>query len=175
MAQHLRIIHIEAGNATVGRGEQNGDVDGDDLGSDTSLLLLNDKGIRTEGIFCNLDWPHGGVPVVAEIMMRQTRVMQDEAGTVTFQDKKRHLNVDNNYDTGPKKSPPPVNDRAIDAGGIFLNLDPQRGCGPQRPLRSPCLEADFLDEGAPFFHTYPDGSDQEQQDKDRMAQNSCEK
>ena len=52
MARHLRIMHTEAGNATVGSGkwraasgERHGDEDDNDAGYEISLLPLNDKGI----------------------------------------------------------------------------------------------------------------------------------
>ena len=68
MAQLLRRIQTEAGNSTIGSGKQHGDGDDDDSGSDIYLLLLNDKFIYAEGLFINLDRPHGGVPVTKTIM-----------------------------------------------------------------------------------------------------------
>ena len=64
MKRHSRIIQTEAGNATVGSGEQHGDGDDDDAGFEISLILLNDKGIYAEGLFLNLDQPGDGVLVV---------------------------------------------------------------------------------------------------------------
>ena len=85
LARRSRIIHTEDGNTTVGSGKWHGDGDDNEAGSDISLLPLNDKDIHTEGIFLNLDRPHGGVPVAAEIMAGWARVIQDEAGTATVQ------------------------------------------------------------------------------------------
>ena len=65
MAQCSRIIQTEAGNATIGSYKRYGDGDDTDVGSDISLLPLNDKYINTEGPFLNLDRPRGGVPVAA--------------------------------------------------------------------------------------------------------------
>ena len=69
----------------------------------------------------------------------------------------------------------PSNDRDIDAGDIFLNLDQKRGCGTQRPLKTPRPEAAFLDDDVTLFHTEPDGSYQDKQDKDRIEWNRCDK
>ena len=52
-------------HTTVGIGKRNGDGDNNDTGSEISLLPLNDKGIFAEGLFLDLDWPGGGVPVAA--------------------------------------------------------------------------------------------------------------
>ena len=65
MAQGSRIIQTDSGNATVGSRDRHGDRDDDDAGSNISLLPMNYKGIYSEGIFLNLDWPRGGVPVAA--------------------------------------------------------------------------------------------------------------
>ena len=65
MARHSRIIQTDSGNATVGSRDRHGDGDDDDAGSNISLLPMNYKGIYSEGIFLNLDWPRGGVPVAA--------------------------------------------------------------------------------------------------------------
>ena len=74
MARLLRIIHTEAGNATVGSGEKHGDGDNDDAGYEISILPLNDKGIHTEVPLLNLDRPRGSVPVAAEILAGQARI-----------------------------------------------------------------------------------------------------
>ena len=74
MERRLRILHTEAGNATVGSGERHGDRDEDDAGFDISPLPLYDKGIHDEGLLLNLGRPHGGVPVAEEIMARRARV-----------------------------------------------------------------------------------------------------
>ena len=74
MARSLRIIQTEDGNANVGSGNWNGNVDNNDAGSEISLLPLNNKGIYAEGLFLNLDWTRGGVPVASEIMSGQARV-----------------------------------------------------------------------------------------------------
>ena len=174
MARGSRIIQTEAGNATVGSDERHGDGDDDDAGSEIPLLPLNDKGIHAEDLFLNLDRPRVGIPVAAEIMARRARVIQAEAGNATVRGNKRHLDGDNYDDTGSEKAPPSVNDRAVDAVGIFLNLDPQRGGGPQRPLKPPGHEAAFLDDDALLFHTEPGGSEQDQRDKDRMARHRCD-
>ena len=42
---------------------------------------MNDKGIYTEGLFLNLDWPRGGDPVAAEIMAGQALVGGQEWDT----------------------------------------------------------------------------------------------
>ena len=55
MARRARIIQTEDRNATVGRGKRHGDGDENDVGSEISLLLLNNKGIHAEGLFLNLD------------------------------------------------------------------------------------------------------------------------
>ena len=73
MAQRLRVIHTEAGNATVGSGDRHGTGEDDDAGSEIYLLPLNDKGICAKGVFLNLDWLCSGVPVAAEITTRQVR------------------------------------------------------------------------------------------------------
>ena len=39
-----------------------------------SLLPINDKVIHAEGLFLDLDWTRGGVPVTAEIMAGRARV-----------------------------------------------------------------------------------------------------
>ena len=74
MARRLRIIHTEAGNATIGSGNWHGDGDNYEAGSEISLLNLNDKVIHAEGIFLNLDWPHGSVLITPEIMAERLRV-----------------------------------------------------------------------------------------------------
>ena len=74
MARRSHIIHTKSGNATVGRVEQHGGGDDNDVGSGISLLLLNDKGIHNEGLFLYLDRPRGGVTVAAEIMVVRARV-----------------------------------------------------------------------------------------------------
>ena len=61
-------IQTEDGNTTVGIDEQHGDGDDDDAGSDISLHTMYNKVIYAEGLFLNLDWLRGGVPVAAEIM-----------------------------------------------------------------------------------------------------------
>ena len=60
MARRSPITHNKAGNATIGSSERHGDGDNDDVGSEISLLLLNDKGIHAEGLLLNLDtlWPY---------------------------------------------------------------------------------------------------------------------
>ena len=68
MAQRLGTIHTEAGNTPVWSGKRHGNGYDDDTGSERSLLLLNNKGIYSEGLFLNLDRTRGGVPVAAEIM-----------------------------------------------------------------------------------------------------------
>ena len=108
-------------------------------------------------------------------MAGRAQSIQAEAGNVTVQGNKRHLNGGNNDYKGSDKSPPSVQYRAIDAGNIFLDLEPQRGGGPQRPLKTPCHEAAFLDNDAPFYLTESDGSEQEHQEKDRMERNRCDK
>ena len=70
MSRRSRIIQIEAGNNTIGSGEQHGDGDNNDKGSEISSLILNDKGIHTEVPFLNLDQPRGGVPVAVETLAR---------------------------------------------------------------------------------------------------------
>ena len=45
--------------------KSHGDGDDYDAGSEISILPLNDRGIYYEGLFFNLDWPRGGVPVTA--------------------------------------------------------------------------------------------------------------
>ena len=72
-------------------------------------------------------------------MAGQARVIQDEVGTATFQGNKRHLDGETKNSTVSDKSPPSVNDKDIYAGDIFLDLDPQRGGGPQRPLKPTVL------------------------------------
>ena len=74
MARHSRIIQTEDTNATVGRSERHGDRDDDDAGYKISLLPLNDKKIHAEGLYLNLDWPCGGIPVAAEIMEGRAQV-----------------------------------------------------------------------------------------------------
>ena len=86
-------------------------------------------------------------------MVGQAWVIQTEAGTSTVQVNKRHLDGDNNDDTGLDKYPPSLNDRAIYTGYIFLDLYLQRGGGPQRPLKPPWHEAYFLDNDVPLFQT----------------------
>ena len=61
----MRIIKTESGNATVGNGKQDSDEDKNDLGSEISILYMNDKIILDEDLFLNLDWLRGGVPVSA--------------------------------------------------------------------------------------------------------------
>ena len=55
----------DAGNATIESGERHGYGDNDDAGSEKYLLLLNNKGIYSEGLFLNFDWSRSGVPVAA--------------------------------------------------------------------------------------------------------------
>ena len=90
-------------------------------------------------------------------MAGRALVIQDKAGTDTVQGNKRHLYGDNKDDTGLYKAPPSVNDRVIDGGDIFLDLDPQLGVGTQRPLKPLRHEANFLDDDVPLFHTEPEG------------------
>ena len=80
MARHLRIIHNEAGNTTVGGGNRRESLcwTDNDAGSEIYLLPLNNKGIYTEVLFLNLDRPRGGVPVAAVIMTGQARVFGQE-------------------------------------------------------------------------------------------------
>ena len=138
---------------TVGSGGRYGDGDENDAGYEINLCPLNDKGIHAEGIFFNLDWPCIGGPVAAEIMAVRARLIQAEAGKATVQGNKRHLDGENNDDTGLEKSSPSVNYRAIDSGEIFLDLYPQNGGGTQRPLKSPCHEASFIDDDTALFCT----------------------
>ena len=84
------------------------------------------------------------------------QVIQAEAETVTVQGNKRHIDGENNYDTGSDKYPPSVNDGAIDAEKISLDLDLQQGGGPQRPNKTPCRDTAFLDNYVPLFHTEPE-------------------
>ena len=170
----MQIIQTEAGNATIGSGERHDDGYDDDAGSDISLLPLKNKGIHFEGLFLNLDRMRRGVAVTAEIMAGQARVIQAEAGNTTIWGNKRHLNGDNINDTGWDKTPPSFNDRAIDAGEIFINLDLQRVGGSQRPLKNPCHEDTFLENYAPLFHTEPYRSEKDQRGKDMMARNRCD-
>ena len=58
---------------------------------------------------------------------------------------------------GSEKNPPPVNDRAIDAGEFFLDLYLQHGGGTQRPLKPPRYEAAFLVNDLQLLQTEPDG------------------
>ena len=90
------------------------------------------------------------------------QVIQSDAGNDTVRGNKRHLNRDNNNETGQEKPPPSFNDRSIEAGYIFLNLDTQRGDGPQRPLKPLCHEADFIDNDAPLIHIEPYEPEQDQ-------------
>ena len=53
---------------------QHGDGEKNEAGSDISLLLLNDKSVRAEGLFLDLDRTGGGVPVAKEIVARRARV-----------------------------------------------------------------------------------------------------
>ena len=145
----------------VGIGKRHGDGDDDGLLYEIYLLPLNNKGIHTEGLLLNLDQPRGSVPVAAEIMAGRARLIQAEVRTATVQGNIRHLNEDNKHGMGSEKSPPSVNDRAIDAGGSFLDLDPQRGGGTQRPLKPPCHDAEFLEDNALLFHTEPDRSEKD--------------
>ena len=55
----------DAGNATIESDERHGYGDNDDAGSEKYLLLLNNKGIYSEGLFLNFDWSRSGVPVAA--------------------------------------------------------------------------------------------------------------
>ena len=141
MAQLLRIIQTEAGNATVGSGEQNGDGDNDDAGSEKSLLLLNGKGIYAGGLFLNLDRPCGGFPVAAEIMAGRVqvgrqewdpaaaefmaqylRIFHTEAGNATVGSGKRHGDGYDDY-AGYDISLLPLYNKGIYAKGLLLNLD----------------------------------------------------
>ena len=74
MAQHSRILQTEAGNAAFVSSERHGYGDTNDVGSEISLLPLNNKDINAERLFLNLDWPCSSVPVAAEIMVGQSRV-----------------------------------------------------------------------------------------------------
>ena len=53
--RYLQIIHTNAGNVTVGIGERHSDGDDNDAGYETSLLLMNNKGIHYEGLLLDLD------------------------------------------------------------------------------------------------------------------------
>ena len=136
--------------------------------SEIFLLTLNNKGIHTEGLFLNLDRPRGRVPVAEKIMVGRAQVIQAEARTATVQGDNRHLDGDNNDDTWQEKYLPSVNDRTIDAGDIFLDLDLQHSGGSQKPINTLCHEAAFLENNAPLFHKKLDGSEKYYQEKDRM-------
>ena len=53
MAKRSQIIHTEAGNVTVGSSKRHGDGDHNYVGSEISLLPLNDKCIHAEDLFLN--------------------------------------------------------------------------------------------------------------------------
>ena len=101
-------------------------------------------------------------------MARRALVIQAEAENSTFRSNKGHIDGDNNYYTGLEKAPPSVNYWDIFDGEMFLDLYPQRGGGPKRPLNPPFCEGAFLADDDPLFHTEPCGSEQDHQDKDRM-------
>ena len=118
-------------------GERHGDEDNDDAGSEISLLLLNYKGIYDEVLFLNLDRPHGGVSIVAEIMAGQARVrgkewdpaasdfmarrlwiFHTESGNATVGSNERHGDGDNNAAGSEIYLLPPY-DKGIYAEGLF--------------------------------------------------------
>ena len=148
MAQRLGTIHTEAGNTPVWSGKRHGNGYDDDTGSERSLILLNNKGIYSEGLFLNLDRTRGGVPVAAEIMSglaqvggqelnpdsaefmaQRLGIIQTEAGNATVGSGEGHGYRDGN-DAGYEISLLPLYDKGIYAEGLFLKLDQPRSGVP---------------------------------------------